>query len=265
MEKLRALLIVAGVLLLSGTVHGQTDSTVKVRHTMTLIPSRPDEENPTITQTIYYLHAAIRRIDTLDAGGRITFTKINNCEKRSGIIVDQSSRQYRNLKLPQLWNEQQLREYIGKHPADAVRIESRTVDTGEKKVIFGLMARRFITTIERPTKNGIGGSETIDGWYVEHEPLECQVFGALPLGLTELGGAILVTFPEIPDPHHTGPIPPRLPVQVTDTIKLTGGKYSASGQTMKSERIVESISDSSLDPKTFEIPTGFRENSRLLR
>jgi hypothetical protein len=265
MKRLRALLIVAGALLLSGIVHGQTDSTVKVRHTMTLIPPRPNEENPTITRTIYYLHAAMRRIDTLDADGRIIFTKINNCESRSGIIVDQSSRQYRNLKLPQLWNEQQLREYIGNHPSDAVRIESRTVDTGEKKVIFGSIARRFITTIERPTKNGISGSETVDGWYVEHEQLECRGSGALPLGLTELGGAILVTFPEIADPHHTGPIPPLLPVQVTYTIKWTGGKYGANGQIMKSERIVESISDSSLDPKTFEIPRGFRENSGLLR
>jgi hypothetical protein len=56
-----------------------------------------------------------------------------------------------------------------------------------------------------------------------------------------------------------------LSVQVIDTIKWTGEKYGATGKTMKSERIVESILDSPLDPKTFDVPTGFRENPELLK
>jgi hypothetical protein len=158
-----------------------------------------------------------------------------------------------------VWTEQQLRDYISKHPADAVRIESRTVDTGEKKGILGFTARHFITTVERPTINGIGGSETIDGWYVEHERVECS---ALPL--FELG-AMLVSYPELPDAHHVGPVPTGLAVQVTDTIRWAGGKYGASGRTIKSELTVESIDDSLLDPKIFDIPAGFRENPQLLK
>ena len=115
----------------------------------------------------------MRRIDSLDATGKVIFTKINNCATRSGLLVDPVSREYRAIRLPGLWTEQQLRDYIDKHPADAVRIESRTVDTGEKRAILGLTAKRFITTIERSTQNGVGGNETIDGWYVEHEQLEC--------------------------------------------------------------------------------------------
>jgi hypothetical protein len=229
---------------------------------MTLTPTWPDVENPTVIRHIYYVRGTIRRIDTLDGNGTVTFTDINNCATRSGVTLDQSMREYRTVKLPRLWTEQQLRDYIEKHSADAVRIDSRTVDTGEKKIILGLTAKRFITTVTRPTKNGIDGSETIDGWYVEHERDECQnEFGLAP----ELSGAMLVTYPELPDTHHVGPIPAGLAVQVTDTIRWTGGKYGASGRTLKSERSVESISDLHLDQKIFEIPPGFRENPDLLK
>jgi hypothetical protein len=81
----------------------------------------------------------------------------------------------------------------------------------------------------------------------------------------ELSGALLVTYPELADVHHVGPVPMGLGVQVHHTIKWEGDKYGARGKTMTSERLVESISDLPLDPKTFEIPTGFRENPRLLK
>ena len=204
----------------------------------------------------------MRRIDSLDATGKVIFTKINNCATRSGLLVDPVSREYRAIRLPGLWTEQQLRDYIDKHPADAVRIESRTVDTGEKRAILGLTAKRFITTIERSTQNGVGGNETIDGWYVEHEQLECKTGVGL---LAELEGAILADYPELPDLHHVGPVPLGLPIEVTDVIKWIGGKYGANGRTMKSERIVESISDSALDPKTFDVPAEFRKNPELLK
>jgi hypothetical protein len=262
MERLRTLLITVAVFLFANPIFGQTDSTIRVKHTISMIPARADEENPSIIRSVYYLHPSARRIDSLDTDGKITFIKINNCASRSGIIADPRSREYRSLKLPRPMTEQQLRDYIDKHPADAVRIEIRTVDTGEKKILFGLTAKHFVTTIERPVKNGVSGSEKIDGWYVDHEQLECEKGDALP---AELRGQILTNFPEIPDTHHMGPIPPGLPLQVTDTIKWKGGKHGTSGETMKSEVIVESISDSPLDTKTFEIPVGFRENSGLLR
>ena len=262
MERLRTLLITVAVFLSANPIFGQTDSTIRVKHTISLIPASASVENPDTMRRVYYLHPSVRRIDSLDTDGKVTFIKINNCASRSGIIADPRSREYRTLKLPKPMTEQQLRDYIDKHPADAVRIESRTVDTGEKKTLFGLTAKHFVTTIERPVKNGVSGSEKIDGWYVDHEQLECEKAEALPV---ELRGLILADFPEIPDTHHTGPIPPGLPLQVTDTIKWRGGKHGASGETRKSEVIVESISDSPLDTKTFEIPVGFRENSGLLR
>jgi hypothetical protein len=161
---------------------------------MTLTPPRPDEEDPTIIRSVYYVHSNRRRI---------------------------------------------------KHPANAVRMESRTVDTGEKKVIFGLTAKPFITTIQRPTKNGVGSAETIDAWYIEHDPIECSTVELL----SELSGAMLVTYPELPDAHHVGPVPTGLAVELTVTTRWTGGKYGEDGRTMRSERIVESISDSPLDQK----------------
>jgi hypothetical protein len=204
----------------------------------------------------------MRRIDSVDASGKVTFTKINNCATRAGLIVDPSSREYRALKLPRVWTDAELRDYISKHPADAVRIESRTVDTGERREILGLRAKHFVTTIERPSKNGTGGTETVDAWYVEHQRVECDTTATFP---GELSGALLVTYPELADVHHVGPVPMGLAVQVRHTIKWVGDKYGAGGKTMTGERVVESISDSSLDSKTFEVPTEFRENPRLLK
>ncbi|HVP42692.1 MAG TPA: hypothetical protein VMS96_04640 [Terriglobales bacterium] len=210
---------------------------------------------------MYYVHSTMRRIDSVDAAGKVTWTRINNCATRTGLISDPTTRQYRALKLPRLWTDADLRDYISKHPADAVRIESRTVDTGERKAILGLTARRFVTTVERPTNNGTGGTETVDAWYVEHQQVECPSMTALP---GELGGALVVTYPELADVHHVGPVPIGLAVQVRHTIKWIGDKYGA-GKTMISERVVESITDSRLDPNTFEIPAGFHENPGLLK
>jgi hypothetical protein len=167
----------------------------------------------------------------VDEIGKIIFTKIDNCADRSGLILNQSSREYLTLKLPPLWTEQQLREYIEKHPADAVRIDSRTVYTGEKKTIFGLIAKHFITTVERPTKNGIGGSETVDGWYVEHEQLECQNVVALP---PELSGAILVNYPELADTHHVGPIPTGWPC---GSLIRSSGQVTSTAQAGERQRV----------------------------
>jgi hypothetical protein len=254
--------ILSLLLTLAGAVLAQTDSTIRTRNTITVNPSRPDEERPTIIRSVYYLHSTMRRIDTVENSGKVTFTKVNNCATRSGLIADQRTKEYRILNLPRLWSEEQMRDYVDKHPADAVRIDSRTVGTGEKKVLLGLPARHFITTIERTMKNGISGSETVDAWYVEHERIECPNSNPLQ---GELTGAILVTYPEVPDAHHDGPVPMGLPVEVTHTAVWRGGKYGADGKTMKSERIVESISDSPIDPKTFDVPAGFRENPDLLK
>lgn len=225
-------------------------------------PSSPDVENPTTLRSTYFMHSMMRRIDSVDATGKVAFTKINNCSTRAGLILDPSSREYRTIKLPRVWTDAELQDYVRKHPVDAVRIESRTVDTGERRVIFGLKAKHFVTTIQRPSKNGTSGIESVDAWYVEHQQVECDTTATLP---GELSGALLVTNPELADVHHVGPVPMGLAVQVLHTIKWAGDKYGAGGKTMTSERVVESISDSPLAPKTFEVPMGFRENPRLLK
>lgn len=253
---------VISLLVVAAPLFAQTDSTVRMRHTMTLIPSAANVENPTVVRSAYYVHSTMRRIDSVDATGKVTFTKINNCATRSGLIIDPSSREYRAVKLPRLWTDEELRDYISKHPANAVRIESRTVDTGERRVMLGLTAKHLVTTVERATLNGTGGTETIDAWYVEHQQVECDTATALP---EELSGALLLTYPELADVHHVGPFPMGLAVQVGYTIKWIGDKYGAGGKTMTGERVVESISSSPLDPKTFEIPAGFRENPDLLK
>lgn len=49
----------------------QADVMVKVRSVITVTPSNPDVENPSIVRTVYYVHGKMRRRDSIDRSGSI--------------------------------------------------------------------------------------------------------------------------------------------------------------------------------------------------
>lgn len=138
-----------------------------------------------------------------------------------------------------------------------MRVESRTIDTGEKKTFFGIEARRLITTNERA---GSAGKETIDGWYVDRKSVGemCRI-AEKPLPTHYLVETTLAAYPEVADVHHTGPMPSGLAMSLTFT------STAAQGQIVKSERVVEEYSEAPLKDSFFELPTGLRENPKLLK
>ena len=63
-----------------------------------------------------------------------------NCDQGTGQIIDLSAHEYNNYKVVKFWTIPELENYLQKNPQNAVQIESKTVDTGERKTFFGHLA-----------------------------------------------------------------------------------------------------------------------------
>jgi hypothetical protein len=238
------------------------DMTVKT-HTVVTEDGKTHEG----TRYLYYRRGTMRRRDSIDSKGASSIITIANCETKSGFLINPIAREYRTYKVVKFFSDAQLAAYLKEHPGNAVPVESHTVDTGERKTFFGHPAKHFITTIKRPrSKDNGGGEESIDGWYIDHERPDnnCapdytanQLSYWLPTGL--------VTYPDVPQFRHTGPLPAGLAVKLIHTIKFVGSESNAADQTFATEETVEDLVDSSVQPSLFELPSGFHENSQLFR
>jgi hypothetical protein len=155
-----------------------------------------------------------------------------------------------------------LNDYLKKNPQHTVQVDSQTIDTGERKIFFGYPAKHMVTTIKRTRdENSGGGEETVDGWYIDHESPDNNC--APDYGRSDiyyLVGTVLVSYPDIAQFHHTGPLPTGLAVKLRRSVKLAGTKDGAPGRTVTIERDVEDLSDTPLSPTLFELPSGFHEN-----
>jgi hypothetical protein len=250
-------------LLLGCSIVCQADTTVKTRSVITDTGAAPNVQNPVEISTVYYRRGAMRRKGSVGT----SVSSIANCDTKTGFLIDLDAHEYRTYKVVKFAPMSQLQEYLEKNPQNRVKVESQTVDTGERKKFFGYPARHLITTTTRPRdKKNSGGEETIDGWYIDHEGLDndcapdyvhIEPFYVLGTGL--------VMYPEIPQFHHTGPIPGGLAVKLTHRTKSAGAKNGTSDRVVTLERTVEEISDSPINSSIFDLPSGLHENPQLLR
>lgn len=252
--------------LLLGSAVCLADTTVKTLTVFTDSGAQSNVQNPDVHRETYYRRGTMRRRDSLgDRGGPLS-SSLANCQSKTGFLIDLNAREYRTFKVVTFLAEPQRRDYLLKNPQSAVQVESRTVDTGERKAFFGYVAKHLITTTTRPpNKNSGGGEETIDGWYIDHEAADnnCapEYVHSDPYYVLATG---LVLPVEVPQFQHTGPMPLGLAVKSTRTVRIAGAKNGAATRTITGEVTVEELSDSPLSPSLFELPTGFRENPRLL-
>ncbi len=203
----------------------------------------------------------MRRKDSIPA----SISSIANCDTRTGFLIDLDAHEYRTYKVVKFWPVQQIDDYLQKNPQNAIQIESKTVDTGERKTFFGYLARHLITTNRRsPDKDDTGGKETIDGWYIDHELPDnnCAPDYARTDPLYVVGTG-LVMLPQVASFHHTGPLPAGLAVKRTLTHKIADGE-NGRDRIIAITETVEELSDSPLSPSLFELPSGLHENSHLL-
>jgi hypothetical protein len=147
-------------------------------------------------------------------------------------------------------------------------IDVQTVDTGERKEIFGMPARHMVTTMKRTggPENCYGGNseEVIDGWYVD--------YAVLPSWLRpRSNGGGTVSFAVLQrhncydkvEVHRSGP-PTGYPLLVKNTSKsesIQPDKTSRVFITVSEMEVVE-FSRAPLDPALFQVPAGFRKVKR---
>lgn len=247
-------------ILLASPVVCYADTTVKTHTVITDTGSPPNVQSRSELRKVYYRKGSMRRRDGIPA----SISNIANCDTRTGYLIDLNAREYRNYKVVKFWSTANIEDYLQKHPEDTVQVESKTIDTGERKMFFGHLAKHFITTTTRaPDKNNAGGEETIDAWYIDHEPPDQDC--APDYVRTEpfyVVGTALVMPPQIARLHHIGPTPSGLAVERTLTQK-TAGSRGLADRIITSQETVEELSDATLDPSLFNLPQGLHENPHL--
>lgn len=253
------------MLLLISPVACHADTTIKTHTVITDTGSPSNVQNPSERRGVRYRKGTMRRKDSLGSGTTTSISNIANCDTRTGFFIDLNTHEYQTYKVVKFWSIADLNNYLQKNPQDAIEIESKTVDIGERKMFFGHSANHFITTITRaPDKNNAGGEETIDAWYIDHEVPDNNC--APDYVRTEpyyVVGTSLVSLPQIARIHHVGPVPIGLAVKTTHILKTPGSKNSPE-RTFTFEETVDDLSDSPLSPSLFELPPGLHENPHLL-
>lgn len=150
-----------------------------------------------------------------------------------------------------------------------VRVEIKTVDTGERKEIFGHTARHVITT---STQTRVEGSDpnpqptVTDGWYIDFDrQLSCDhkptkgTHGYMVGYLGVVGGGRPLEKSEF---VYIGEPETGFPLDVTTTSKgaSTPDAFVSSFGTLVTEFV-----EGPLDPALFEIPPGFKLVDRVDR
>jgi hypothetical protein len=141
-----------------------------------------------------------------------------------------------------------------------LRIETTTVDTGERKEMFGYEARHVITTRKQTPLDGSNSQPTqsvTDGWYIDIDrSISCD-------SKLSPGKKMPIDRPEFVEigARETG-----LPVKETQTFpmitKFSDGTRAISSHSAKSEVIL--LEKAPLDPALFEVPSGYKQVEREL-
>ena len=131
-----------------------------------------------------------------------------------------------------------------------LHIETTTVDTGERKEMFGYVARHVITTRQQTPLDGSNSqpSQSVtDGWYIDID---------LSISCDPKPSAI-----DRPEFVEIGALETGLPLKETRPFQLatkfSDGTRAASALLFKSEVTV--LEKAPLDPALFEVPSGYKQ------
>lgn len=149
-------------------------------------------------------------------------------------------------------------------------INVETIDTGERKEIFGRTARHIIRREQRiasPGACGHSGESESDGWYTDLEERNGCV--ATPKARAGVATFALLTSGSVCmdkiGVHATGTAAMSFPLKLTttsrDAIVLPDGTSKEITSTFESE--VTELSEEPLDPALFELPAGFTQVTTL--
>src|SRR5258706_3749180 len=152
-----------------------------------------------------------------------------------------------------------------------LRIEITTVDTGERKEMFGHVARHVRTTTKQIPLEGshTQAQETVrDGWYIDVDRrISCDPksagsgSGFMAIGAVVGGKEMMMERPEFVDigARETGFAVKEVRTTTSETVPAAGvRRYSDS----INESQVTQLGAMPLDPALFEVPPGFKHVER---
>jgi hypothetical protein len=163
------------------------------------------------------------------------------------------------------------KSFVGKPSGKTYVINTDVVDTGERKEMFGHIARHLITKEKR-----IGGSENcyggnseseIDGWYIDYDalPLAQRPRTGISAHLVTHTGSIGSShcFDKI-EAHRTGP-PKEFPLkETTNWPGEAPSSANGSSQSFSSTTEVIEFMEAPLDPALFEVPPDFKKVKEII-
>jgi hypothetical protein len=155
-------------------------------------------------------------------------------------------------------------------PQPTLRIEIATVDTGERKEMFGHVARHVRTTTKQIPLEGshTQAQETVrDGWYIDVDRrISCDPksagsgSGFMAIGAVVGGKEMMMERPEFVDigARETGFAVKEVRTTTGETVPATGVRRDSS----INESEVTQFEAMPLDPALFEVPPGFKHVER---
>lgn len=216
-------------------------------------------------ETIYVQGSRERRDykvpDTADAHQPHT-AEITNCQTLSSYHIDFNTRKFAEIKLSPFSPAKQIHAFTRQEEEwSKKRYSIHTVDTGEKKTIFGLTVSHIITSV-----HGIGSRDlseaTIDGWYSSLPQPGCRPDYLLQGDGAELRVSFLTA--KASQNVYTGFVPPGFAVEETITTRSRFQKHGRHGEVLTvMENKVTELSQEPLDPALFSVPEGLEKVERL--
>ena len=194
---------------------------------------------------------------------------ITRCDLKQVFHLNLDDREYAALERPAYPDVHDLRAAAGRQESVLTRdptvlVETETVDTRERKELFGHSARRVITTTrvtplagpQRPSTHTV-----TDGWYIDLDT-QCScdppwrpAVGQAFLTLHKAGEkGDVPTFTNVGEPERGYALSRR----VTSQHNLTLADGSVTEVTSVLETAVTDLSMAAIEPGTFEIPPGFQ-------
>jgi hypothetical protein len=209
---------------------------------------------------------------------------ITRCDLGQIFELNLDSSQYTSVSYPPTPLVKKMRargldgETISFSEKPTIRIEIKTVDTGERKQLFGHTARHVITTrkeIPLEGSHSLPQESTRDGWYIDLERrISCdpdylrnastQSYGFALLTLSQNSGNQIIDRPEFVTIGK-----PETGFALQEVIISDNAYKSADGSikhaASKSEMKVTELQEGPLDASVFEVPHGYKRVKQIER
>lgn len=265
---------------------------------MSLVPSKPGLK---ITirnrfalrgETLIYLQNDRKRMEErrqvpqlLRRGGPFVYVPgppvvtITRCDLDQTFVLNLDAREYMSMPIPKPPSREELQARAAQQPKPVVQaqptllIETTTEDTGERKQMFGYIARHVITTVKQiplVESSQIPQETVTDGWYIDLDTsISCLKASSGMFSLLVGGTRGPGEPPQIPVPTFKNVGKPETGFALmTKQVHRLISSSAASTQKKEeptNEMQVTELSTRPLDDSLFEVPKNFSKVEQIRR